>query len=280
MALVLVAPLALAGAGCQKTVSLESRIPALPEAAQHPVVYVTNKVVALPSAEVDAGRIEPDPLTGSKQPSFGMAVYLQNCQSCHGAVDPKTGKPGRPAAGVPDLSDPIYTWTRTPQEFYKDMFTPVSGDINHWGHANMLQKVAQSAASAEARATTPEQKLWNAVYYVWTFHTNINDIVQGGLTFGRYCSVCHGTKGRGDGNLAGALNPKPRAFIDFGWMVDKTDQRLYISISDGRPPSAMPAWKAALSPTQRIQIINYLRQFTYKYPEDIAKRMAEAPPAT
>ncbi|HET6386224.1 MAG TPA: c-type cytochrome [Armatimonadota bacterium] len=272
------APAALLAAGCQPSINNATSIPPLPplEQTQGPA-YVVNTVLAAPSSQVDAGRDETDPITKIKAPTFGKATYEADCQSCHGIA----GKPTRP--GIPDLSDPVFTWTKTPQEFYKDMYEPAATDAAHWGHSNVLKAVIRSTSENKnlaASATPPQQSLWNAVFYCWTFHSTPQALVQGGLTFGRYCSVCHGTKGLGDGNLANSINPPPRAFNDFGWMVDKTDQRFYISISDGRPPAAMPAWKEELSPTQRIEIINYIRAFTYNYPANIQKLIAEQPPQT
>jgi mono/diheme cytochrome c family protein len=245
---------ALAAVGCQNNVPVQTRINAMPDTASGSVRTVEN---TLPSSEVDAGRPALDPATGKTvpPPGSGSAVWASNCIKCHGAA----GKPV--VAGAPDLSDPVWCWTRTPKEFFSSLETSPA----HTGPNGVVGMDRQS--------------LWNATYYAWTLHSSVSDVVQGGALFGRYCSVCHGTKGRGDGNLVPDINPRPRVFVEFGWMVDKTDQRLYISISDGRPPSAMPGWKTILSPTQRIQIINYIRQFTYKHPEDIGKKMAELPPA-
>jgi mono/diheme cytochrome c family protein len=248
--------LGLAVAGCQGSTDVQTQIPALPPGAQH-AGYVTNLVLTNPSEGVDAGRQEVDAATGESRIVGGMGVYVQNCARCHGG----TGKPPAGSPGTPDLSDPVFSWTKTPQDFFRDL-------------------LSSPAHQQSGTSNLDRQELWNSVFYAWSLHSTVDDVVQGGLVFGRYCSVCHGTKGLGDGNLSGDLNPRPRRFTDFPWMVDKTDQRLYISISDGRPPSAMPAWKEALSPTQRIRIINYLRQFTYRYPADIQKKMSEQPPAT
>ena len=249
---------ALAGvlAGCGP-VPVQTHISPLPPGQQRQSTYIASALTLMPSAEVDAGRMATDPITGKTAPEGGLLVYQQNCASCHG----QDGKGAGP--GVPNLTDPVFTWKLTPQELYRDLLTSDA----HVGRAQLPTRLDR-------------QQLWDALYYTWTLHTTDKDVVQGGSTFRNNCSVCHGTKGRGDGNLAEGINPPPRRFVDFAWMVDKTDQRLYISISDGRPPSAMPAWKGLLSPTQRIQIIQYLRQFTYRYPADIGKAMAEQPPAS
>lgn len=252
-------PVVMALSGCQPVATQSNIAPLSPAPASSQGKEAAEaEVITGPSARVDAGRYQLDALhPESKIPVIfpkdsGLDVYTHNCVSCHTL----RGKAAAP--GAPDLTDPVYSWTRTPQDYFRDL-------RNSPAHAARLSKLTA-------------QEVWNAVFYTWSLHSKLSDVVTGGLTFNRYCSVCHGTKGLGDGNLSNDLNPTPRRFTDFAWMVDKTDQRFYISIQDGRPPSAMPSWKGALSPTQMIQIINYLRTFDYIYPEDLQKRMAEAPP--
>ncbi len=246
--------------GCQGPIAVQTNIEPITSTSDSTQgrEAAEAEVIQGPSARVDAGRLQLDPLhPGSTvliiaPEHSGMDVFTKNCQSCHTLK----GKPAAPQ--VPDLTDPVFSWTKTPQDFFRDLRSSPA-------HAQRLSKLTA-------------QEIWNSVFYTWSLHSKLSDVVAGGLTFNRYCSVCHGTKGLGDGNLSNDLNPMPRRFTDFAWMVDKTDQRFYISLQDGRPPSAMPSWKGALSPTQMIQIINYLRTFDYNYPEDLQKRMAEAPP--
>ena len=259
--------LGMALAGCQGYMPVQTPIAPLPSGAS----YVSSVTLTGPSAQVDAGKFDVNPLTGKKEimpAGSGMDVWTKDCVSCH-AMD---GKPSQAGNGAPDLTDPLFSWTKTPQEFFRDLLTSPA-------HTRAMLSVPGQGRTVSV-SQLDRQMLWNATFYAWSLHSTPNDVVDGGFVYGRYCGVCHGTKGMGDGNLSGNLNPSPRRFTDFTWMVDKTDQRLYISISDGRPPSAMPAWKSTLSPTQRIHIINYLRAFTYKYPVDLQKKMAEQPPAS
>ncbi len=113
-----------------------------------------------------------------------------------------------------------------------------------------------------------------------------------GALFDRNCSVCHGKRGQGDGNLARTLEPKPRNFTDFGWMADKSPSHLFYSITFGRRYTAMLAWgdrlgnhfpgdpelpgdqkirahDLSLTDEERWAIANYLRAFTYEPPRRI-----------
>jgi mono/diheme cytochrome c family protein len=69
--------------------------------------------------------------------------------------------------------------------------------------------------------------------------------------FVRYCASCHGTEGRGDGPLAGALTRPP---ADLTRLAAKSgghyDERAVMSVIDGRRPVVehgtreMPVWGA------------------------------------
>jgi mono/diheme cytochrome c family protein len=48
---------------------------------------------------------------------------------------------------------------------------------------------------------------------------------QGRNVYGRYCSVCHGVQGKGDGFNAFNLNPRPRNFTDSAFLA-RLDERL------------------------------------------------------
>lgn len=59
------------------------------------------------------------------------------------------------------------------------------------------------------------------------------------------CANCHGTNGRGDGPVAGSLNPKPRDYSDAAWQRSVTDQEIAEIIVRGggamKKSAVMPA---------------------------------------
>lgn len=71
----------------------------------------------------------------------------------------------------------------------------------------------------------------------------------GKTTYERQCIACHGTSGRGDGEAAYLVYPKPRDFTQATyrlvstWERTPTDQDLFDTISRGMPGSAMPSWE-------------------------------------
>jgi mono/diheme cytochrome c family protein len=69
------------------------------------------------------------------------------------------------------------------------------------------------------------------------------------------CVSCHGSRGRGDGAAAVALNPKPADWTSKR-VQDETDGALFWKITTGR--GAMPAWKH-LPESDRWALIQHIR---------------------
>jgi mono/diheme cytochrome c family protein len=110
------------------------------------------------------------------------------------------------------------------------------------------------------------------------------DAVSAGKTvYGRNCSRCHGTDGKGDGPIAYVMNPAPRDFSRGSYKFRTTesgqlptDQDLYQVVTLGLPGSGMPPWKGKLSQTERWQLVHYLKSLYAKWDED-AKANAPTP---
>lgn len=71
--------------------------------------------------------------------------------------------------------------------------------------------------------------------------------------FGRYCSVCHGTEGKGDGFNAFNLEPKPRDFSD-STFISRLDTALIVETIRGGGKAVglsglMPPWGKTLDST-------------------------------
>lgn len=81
---------------------------------------------------------------------------------------------------------------------------------------------------------------------------------QGRVIYVERCAVCHGPQGGGDGPEAPFLSPRPTSLITAGTSV-KSDAELLAIIANGKPRTAMPAWKDLLSDEQRRDVLAYIR---------------------
>jgi mono/diheme cytochrome c family protein len=110
---------------------------------------------------------------------------------------------------------------------------------------------------ARHQATVPEEYagLTNPV------SADEESLARGEEIYTKYCVVCHGETGMGDGPGAANLDPAPAPVAHTSRMLG--DDYLYWRISEGgsHDPfnSAMPAWESAFEETARWDVINYLR---------------------
>ena len=85
---------------------------------------------------------------------------------------------------------------------------------------------------------------------------------RGKALYERHCAVCHGNDGRADTPVGRLLRPHPRNFTDPIEMARLTVDRIYHSIKEGRPGTAMAAWKQVLAETEIGDVIDYVRGFS------------------
>ena len=75
------------------------------------------------------------------------------------------------------------------------------------------------------------------------------------------CVVCHGRQGRGDGQLAGQFDPRPRNFACAATIDGIPDGQLHWIIQNGSPGTAMPPFNY-LSDEEIWQLVLYLRSLS------------------
>jgi len=87
---------------------------------------------------------------------------------------------------------------------------------------------------------------------------------QGKYLFEKYCSVCHGVRGEGDGFNSYNLNPKPQNLQDGLYINKVSDIFLNQIISSGgngvNRSSQMPYYKYILDEIEINSIISYIRK--------------------
>jgi len=106
-------------------------------------------------------------------------------------------------------------------------------------------------------------------------------LALGKQIYAQQCVACHGIGGRGDGEAAYLLYPKPRDFVAARyrlvstWDRVPTDQDLFDTISRGMPGSAMPSWEH-LPAEQRWGLVYYIKSLAEKPLEIRAQKMPAA----
>jgi len=91
------------------------------------------------------------------------------------------------------------------------------------------------------------------------------ELRQGKHLYAKYCAVCHGTEGKGDGFNAFNLDPKPRNFTDARYMNALSDERLLETIGQGgrgvNKSVLMPSWGGRLTNIERTYVVAFIRHF-------------------
>ncbi|MEH6824167.1 MAG: c-type cytochrome [Motiliproteus sp.] len=82
----------------------------------------------------------------------------------------------------------------------------------------------------------------------------LNDM--GGL-YAEHCSSCHGANG--DGQTPLSLNPPAKDFSSFKVAAELSRERMVKSVLDGRPGTAMAAWRDRLTAAQIDGVVGYIR---------------------
>jgi len=91
-------------------------------------------------------------------------------------------------------------------------------------------------------------------------------VARGGVLFAKYCAICHGEEGDGQGKFAYLMNPRPRNFRQGNFKLSTTQNQvptegdLVRTISRGMPGSAMPSW-GHLPPADLNALAMYVRHF-------------------
>ena len=74
-----------------------------------------------------------------------------------------------------------------------------------------------------------------------------------------YCSVCHGDEGDGRSRARGSMVPPPRDFTSPDAAIELDRGRMLDAVLNGRPGTAMAAWRHQLSPAEAEAIVDYIR---------------------
>lgn len=135
-------------------------------------------------------------------------------------------------------------------------------------------EAAVTTAEAEPKATAPVDV--SGITEPWL--PNEDMVKHGAAVFKMNCAMCHGEKGAGDGVAGGALNPKPRNFVEGKWTHGGKSIELFKTIEGGIPGGSMQAYKDALPAKDRWALVQFIRSITQNLVADNDAELREKAP--
>ena len=82
-------------------------------------------------------------------------------------------------------------------------------------------------------------------------------IARGAALYQMNCIVCHGKSGHGDGLVGRKFTRTPPVDLNKKYTQSQADGQLFFTLTRGRV--VMPAYREALSPQERWDVINYVK---------------------
>lgn len=97
--------------------------------------------------------------------------------------------------------------------------------------------------------------------------------IDGSKLYHKFCAPCHGDHGDGNSRAQTALDPPPRNFTTAKSREELSRERMLVSVTYGRPGTAMVGWKRRLSTDQIAAIVDYVRKTFMQGSESSAPRV-------
>jgi len=82
--------------------------------------------------------------------------------------------------------------------------------------------------------------------------------IQPAVLYHNYCSVCHGDKGDGRSRASNSLSPSPYDFTSAKARSEQSRERIIAFITNGKPGTAMVAWKSQLNEREIAALADYV----------------------
>lgn len=99
-------------------------------------------------------------------------------------------------------------------------------------------------------------------------------IAKGKQLFLVNCASCHGPEGKGDGERAAELNPKPRNYHTEKFKFGAAPLQIYNAVTNGSPGTSMPAF-VLLPAEDRWALVHYVRTQIPNPPDDSPEEIAK-----
>ena len=139
---------------------------------------------------------------------------------------------------------------------YLPLFALASGLV-FWAFASFFKIGVRSAKNAPPRPEAATAQ--TAAVDLSQLFTSTPDLAaKGKMLYAINCASCHGPSGRGDGDRAAELNPRPRNYTTEKFKFGNAPSQLWNTLKVGSPGTAMASFEL-LPAGDRIAIIHYIR---------------------
>ena len=182
----------------------------------------------------------------------GARVYTENCSICHGdAGDGNTRAKG-------SLRPPPRDFTTVNAALELNRERMLDAVINgRPGTGMMPHKDRLSNAEIEAVVDYIRDNFMQFPADKDSKETKV--MAAGEKIYSKHCSVCHGDKGTTAIWARSGLRPMPRDFTTAEARKELTKERMIVSVTNGRPGTAMQPHKDKLSKKEIEQVVDYIR---------------------
>ncbi|PJA29896.1 MAG: hypothetical protein CO189_01055 [candidate division Zixibacteria bacterium CG_4_9_14_3_um_filter_46_8] len=189
----------------------------------------------------------------------GRKLYLTYCSSCHGRDGTGTG-------GAAEFLE------RTPTDHTDDQRMSKMTDDELYNIIAQGGKAAHKSKSMPPWTTTlSTRQIWDVVAFVRVLHRQFQYVGVASNatgTFAKYCSVCHGQNGKGNGTIAAAFTPRPADLSDRAFAASHSRLDIYFAIYGGGKAVGksqyMPPWGEVLSDHEIWDLVVFVKSISKK----------------
>ena len=215
----------------------------------HAMIFVTLIVV-----------IAPDVSAGPATAYEGRRLYVSYCQLCHGT----DGKGNGPLAKAMKISPSDLTTTvrsRSDTILMKIITGEGQPTITGRDRHNLL-----SEAMPEWKDIFSESQVRSLIAYLRFLGNSKHDLMgdpEAGMhLYQKYCHVCHGVDGDGDGIMTGLIGVMPMDHTNPNETNSLNNEEIVKSILDGKG-RFMPAWRGILNQNDVEALVSYIRLLSH-----------------
>ncbi len=220
----------------------------------HIMITLTLMVMSVPDAAANPEEVKlPDAYEGRR-------LYVSYCQLCHGT----DGRGDGPLAKAMKISPAdLNTTVRSRSDTILTKIITGKGrqTITGRDRHNLL-----SDAMPEWKDVFTESQVKALIAYIRFLgrskHELMGDPELGMQLYQKYCHVCHGVEGDGDGIMTNLMGIMPMDHTNPNETNDLSNKEIINSILDGKE-RYMPAWRGILSQNDVEALVSYIRLLSH-----------------